>query len=38
MAGLRAAIESGRMAEFAAAFEAEQALGDIPSLPNAATG
>jgi queuine tRNA-ribosyltransferase len=38
MAGLRAAIESGRVAEFAAAFDAEQGLGDIPSLPAAATG
>jgi len=38
MAGLRAAIEGGRMAEFATAFDAEQALGDIPSLPNAVTG
>jgi queuine tRNA-ribosyltransferase len=37
MAGLRAAIEGGRTAEFAAAFSAEQALGDIevllPDLP-----
>ena len=38
MAGVRAAIESGRMAEFAAAFDTEQALGDIPSLPAASTG
>jgi len=35
MAGLRAAIEGGRMAEFAAAFDAEQALGDISLLPTA---
>jgi hypothetical protein len=26
------------VAEFAAAFDAEQGLGDIPSLPAAATG
>jgi queuine tRNA-ribosyltransferase len=29
MAGMRSAIEAGRFAQFAAAFEAEQALGDI---------
>ena len=38
MAGIRAAVESGRMAEFVAAFDAEQGLGDIPSLPAASTG
>jgi queuine tRNA-ribosyltransferase len=38
MAGLRAAIESGRMAEFAAGFAAEQGLGDIASLPAPSTG
>jgi queuine tRNA-ribosyltransferase len=38
MAGLRAAIESGRMAEFTAAFDAEQALGDIEALPDPTTG
>ncbi|MBI3517255.1 MAG: tRNA guanosine(34) transglycosylase Tgt [Proteobacteria bacterium] len=38
MAGLRAAIEGGRMAEFAAGFEAEQGLGDIPSLADRSTG
>jgi queuine tRNA-ribosyltransferase len=38
MAGLRAAIESGRMTEFVAGFEAEQGLGDIPALPDPATG
>ncbi|HUA52670.1 MAG TPA: tRNA guanosine(34) transglycosylase Tgt [Candidatus Sulfotelmatobacter sp.] len=38
MAGLRAAIESGRMAEFAAVFDAEQALGDVDALPDPATG
>ena len=32
MRGLRAAIEAGRLAEFAAAFHAEQARGDIPPL------
>jgi queuine tRNA-ribosyltransferase len=37
MAGIRAAIESGKMAEFAAAFDIEQGLGDIPSLPAAST-
>jgi hypothetical protein len=35
---MRAAIESGRMAEFVAAFDAEQGLGDIPSLPAASAG
>jgi queuine tRNA-ribosyltransferase len=38
MAAMRAAIESGRMAEFVAAFDAEQGLGDIPSLPAASAG
>jgi queuine tRNA-ribosyltransferase len=38
LAGLRAAIESGRTAEFAAGFEAEQGLGDIESLPAPAPG
>ena len=38
MAGLRAAIEGGRMVEFAAAFDAEQALGDIEGVPDTATG
>ncbi len=32
MAGLRAAIAEGRLAEFAAAFEAEQSAGDLPPL------
>jgi queuine tRNA-ribosyltransferase len=32
MAGLRAAIEAGRMAEFAVAFAAEQRLGDIEPI------
>jgi queuine tRNA-ribosyltransferase len=32
MAGLRAAIGAGRLSEFAAAFAAEQAAGDIPAL------
>jgi len=32
MAGLRGAIEAGTLNAFAAAFEAEQALGDIPAL------
>ncbi|WP_026871282.1 tRNA guanosine(34) transglycosylase Tgt [Inquilinus limosus] len=32
MAGLRDAIEAGTLNAFAAAFEAEQALGDIPAL------
>jgi queuine tRNA-ribosyltransferase len=32
MAGIRGAIEAGRMAEFAAAFAAGQALGDIEAL------
>lgn len=32
MAGLRGAIEAGTLDAFAAAFEAEQALGDIPAL------
>jgi queuine tRNA-ribosyltransferase len=32
MAGLRAAIGAGRLGEFAAAFAAEQAAGDIPAL------
>jgi queuine tRNA-ribosyltransferase len=32
MAGLRAAIEDGRLAEFAVAFAAEQGLGDIERL------
>jgi queuine tRNA-ribosyltransferase len=36
MAGLRAAIEGRRMADFTAAFHEEQVLGDIPALP--ATG
>jgi queuine tRNA-ribosyltransferase len=38
MAGLRAAIESRRMAEFVAGFAAEQELGDIASLPAPSTG
>jgi queuine tRNA-ribosyltransferase len=37
MAGLRAAIESGRMTEFVAGFEAEQAQGDIAALPEPAS-
>ena len=32
MAGLRGAIEQGRLAAFVAAFEAEQSGGDIPAL------
>jgi queuine tRNA-ribosyltransferase len=32
MAGLRSAIESGRLKDHAAAFRAEQALGDIEPL------
>jgi queuine tRNA-ribosyltransferase len=32
MAGIRAAIEDGRLAEFAVAFAAEQGLGDIERL------
>jgi queuine tRNA-ribosyltransferase len=32
MAGIRGAIDGGRMADFAAAFDAAQALGDIPEL------
>jgi queuine tRNA-ribosyltransferase len=32
MAGMRRAIEAGSFADFAASFEAEQALGDIPPL------
>ncbi len=32
MAGLRAAIAEGRLEDFAAAFEAEQAAGDLPPL------
>jgi queuine tRNA-ribosyltransferase len=32
MAGMRQAIEAGTFADFAAAFEAGQALGDIPPL------
>jgi queuine tRNA-ribosyltransferase len=38
MAGLRAAIEGGRTAAFAAAFSAEQALGDIEPVPDPMTG
>ncbi|HUN50108.1 MAG TPA: tRNA guanosine(34) transglycosylase Tgt [Candidatus Sulfotelmatobacter sp.] len=39
MAGLRAAIGAGRLDEFAAAFAAEQAAGDIPPLaPDGETG
>ena len=33
MAGMRAAIETGRFAAFAAGFESEQAAGDIQALP-----
>ena len=32
MAGLRSAIDAGRLDDFAAAFDAEQARGDIPPL------
>ncbi len=32
MAGLRAAIEGGRLIDFTAAFEAEQAAGDLPAI------
>ena len=32
MRGLRAAIEPGRLADFAAAFHGEQARGDLPAL------
>jgi queuine tRNA-ribosyltransferase len=32
MAGMRGAIEAGAFADFAAAFEAEQALGDIEPI------
>jgi queuine tRNA-ribosyltransferase len=32
MAGIRGAIDGGRMTDFAAAFDAAQALGDIPEL------
>ncbi|HYD31698.1 MAG TPA: tRNA guanosine(34) transglycosylase Tgt [Azospirillaceae bacterium] len=33
MAGLRGAIEAGKLSEFVADFEAEQVLGDIEALP-----
>ncbi len=32
MAGLRGAIEAGELAEFTAAFEAEQAAGDLEPI------
>ena len=32
MRGLRAAIEQGRLADFAEGFHAEQARGDLPPL------
>ncbi len=32
MAGLRGAIEAGTLAEFAAAFEAEQTAGDLEPI------
>ena len=38
MRGLRAAIETGRLAAFVAAFTAEEALGDIEPLAGAAEG
>jgi queuine tRNA-ribosyltransferase len=34
MAGLRAAIEQGGLADFVAAFSAEQARGDVPATPD----
>ena len=33
MRGLRAAIEQGRLADFAEGFHAEQARGDVPPWP-----